>query len=399
MTTPIVRPPDVKARMKLVRRNRLGRYRSTMTLGLRMALHAKPKFIGTVLGVVFAVVLAAQQLGVLFGLLDKNTQFVDNAGADIWIVPPGTNYTNPGQKMSTALLNQARVTPGVAQASALIMAGTTIQKPGGGAEATTMLGVDLDTMLGGPYNIVAGDRDVLRQPDTMFFDDAVRDTFGGINVGSVRELGGYQIKVGGFTWGLLPFGPAFSFANIDLARTIAKVPTDQLNFVLIKVAPGYTPDQVAATLRANITTADVITQKSFHNKIIRQLLKDQLGISFGTSTAFGLIIGFIIVMLSMYSSVIDNLREFGTLKAIGLTNWDLMRMLAVQSVMYALVGSLIGLGLVSLMAQGISSAKLAVIVPPLLVMITPMIMTVMCLLASLLALSRVAKLEPGMVFR
>jgi putative ABC transport system permease protein len=101
----------------------------------------------------------------------------------------------------------------------------------------------------------------------------------------------------------------------------------------------------------------------------------------------------------MYSSVIDNLREFGTLKAVGLTNWDLMRMLAVQSVMYALVGSLVGLGLVSLMAQGISSAKLAVIVPPVLVIATPIIMTVMCLLASLLALSRVAKLEPGMVFR
>ncbi len=390
---------NVADRIKLVQGHRLGRHRSTIGLGLRMALHAKPKFVGTVLGVIFAVVLAAQQLGVLFGLLDKNTQFVDNTTADIWIVPPGTTYANPGQKMSVALLNQARVTPGVAQASALIMAGTTIRKPSGGAEALTLVGVDLDTMLGGPYNIVVGNTDVLRQADTMFFEDAVRDKLGGLNIGSVREVGGHQVRVGGFTWGLLPFGPAYTFANIDLARTLASIPEDQLNFVLVRVAPGYTANQVAQTLRANIDTAEVITKTAFHTKIVSQLLRDQLGISFGTSTAFGLIIGFIIVMLSMYSSVIDNLREFGTLKAIGLTNWDLMRMLAVQSVMYALVGSLIGLGLVSLMAQGISSAKLAVIVPPTLVIATPIIMTVMCLLASLLALSRVAKLEPGMVFR
>jgi putative ABC transport system permease protein len=390
---------NVANRIKMVRRHRLGRHRSTIGLGIRMALHAKPKFVGTVLGVIFAVVLAAQQLGVLFGLLDKNTQFVDNAAAEIWIVPPGTTYATPGQKMSVALLNQARVTPGVAEASGLIMAGTTIRKPGGGAEALTLVGVDLDTMLGGPYNIVAGTTDELSQVDTMFFDDAVRDKLGGLNIGSVREVGGYQVRVGGFTWGLLPFGPPYAFANIDLARTLANIPADQLNFVLVKIAPGYTAEEVAQTLRANIDTAEVITKTDFHSKIISQLLRDQLGISFGTSTAFGLIIGFIIVMLSMYSSVLDNLREFGTLKAIGLTNWDLMLMLAVQSVLYALVGSLIGLGLVSLMAQGISSAKLAVIVPPVLVYATPIIMTVMCLLASLLALSRVAKLEPGIVFR
>jgi putative ABC transport system permease protein len=399
MNPTLTDPVQVASRLRFVRRNRWARYRSTVGLALRMALHAKPKFIGTVLGVVFAVVLAAQQLGVLFGLLDKNTQFVDNAGADIWIVPPGTTYAQPGQKMSTALLDLARVTPGVEKASALIMAGTSIRRPGGGSEGLTLIGVDLDTMLGGPYNIVTGTPDVLRSADTMFFEDAMREKFGGLNIGSVREVAGYQVKAGGFTWGLMPFGPPFSFAEIDLARTLAKVPKDQLNYVLVKVTPGYTADQVAATLRERITTADVITKKAFHTKIITQLLKDQLGISFGTSTAFGLIIGFIIVMLSMYSSVIDNLREFGTLKAIGLTNWDLLRMLLVQSVLYALVGSLIGLGLVSLMAEGIRSANLVVIIPRQLVIITPIIMTVMCMLASLLALSRVAKLEPGMVFR
>lgn len=364
-----------------------------------MTLHAKSKFVGTLLGVTFAVLLANFQLGTMYGLLAKNTQFVDGAAADLWVVPPGTTFAQPGQRMSTALLSQARVTPGVAQASALVMTGTSIRKPGGGSEAITLVGVDLDTYLGGPFNIVAGDPGSLREVDTLFFEDAQRERFGGINLGSIREVGGRNVKVGGFTWGLMPFGPAFAFGELDTVRSIVGMPADQLSFVLVKVAPGETVQTVAERLAARVPTATVISRDDFHALIQRTLLEQQLGITFGTSTAFGLVIGFIIVMLSMYSSVIDSLREFGTLKAIGLSNLDLMRLLLVQSVFYALVGSLLGLGVVAAAAEGIRSANLSLVIPTWLVAATPAVMVVLCMLASLLALFRVTRLEPGMVFR
>jgi putative ABC transport system permease protein len=215
----------------------------------------------------------------------------------------------------------------------------------------------------------------------------------------VREVGGHKVRVVGFTWGLQPFGPPFSFADIDTVRDLGAVPADQLSFVLIKLAPGADRAAVAADLAARCPTAKVIATPAFHATIVSTLLRQQLGITFGTSTAFGLVIGFIIVALSMFSAVIDNLREYGTLKAIGLTSWDLTRMLIVQSIVYALLGSLIGLGLVAAMSAGIRSANLVVIIPRTLVLATPIIMAVLCMLASVLALRRVRKLEPGMVFR
>ena len=390
---------DVAARLRAARGGRLRRAQATIVVALRMMLHDKAKLIGTTLGVVFAVVLAAQQLGVLFGLLQKNTMFVDNAGADLWIVPPGTTQTAPGQRMSTALLDQARATPGVAVAAPLLMIATSVTTPGGGSEATTLVGFDLATGLGGPWNVVAGDVAALRAPDALFFEDAQREKFGGLNLGSVREVGGHKVRVVGFTWGLQPFGPPFSFADIDTVRDLGAVPADQLSFVLIKLAPGADRAAVAADLAARCPTATVIATPTFHATIVSTLLRQQLGITFGTSTAFGLIIGFIIVALSMFSAVLDNLREYGTLKAIGLTSWDLTRMLIVQSIVYALLGSLIGLGLVALMSAGIRGPNLIVIVPRTLVLATPIIMTVLCMLASVLALRRVRRLEPGMVFR
>ncbi len=399
---PSLAVPDrisVARRIATVRRRPVGRWRATTRLALRMAVHSRAKFVGTLLGVVFATLLANFQLGTMFGLLAKNTLFVDNAGADLWIVPPATTFAQPGQRQSTSLLDLARTVPGVQRASAVVMVGTSIAKPGGGSEAITLVGVDLDTMLGGPFNMVAGDPDVLRVRDTVIMEDAQRERCGGLNLGSLREVGGQLVRIGGFTWGLLPFGPAYAFGDLDLVREIAKVPSDELSFVLVDVADGTDPASVKSDLERRIPTAMVISRDAFHDLISYTLLSQQLGITFGVSTLFGLVIGFVIVLLSMYSAVLDNLRELGTLKAIGFSNLDLMRMLVVQAIVYALIGSVLGLGLVAGAAEGIRSANLSLVIPQTLVMITPLAMIVLCVAASFLAFYRAARLEPGIVFR
>jgi len=129
------------------------------------------------------------------------------------------------------------------------------------------------------------------------------------------------------------------------------------------------------------------------------LTKTPIGISLGSQTLFGLFVGFVIVALSMFSGVVDNLREFGTLKAIGATNGDLAKLLFVQSLVFALFGSALGLGLVSLAASGIRSPNLALLLPWPLFAATVVSMMLLCIAASSLALVRLRKLEPGMVFR
>jgi len=122
-------------------------------------------------------------------------------------------------------------------------------------------------------------------------------------------------------------------------------------------------------------------------------------VTFGTSTIFGLVIGFIIVALTTFSAVVDNIREFGTLKAIGATTWDLAKLLFAQSVAYALLGSLIGLTLITRIADAIRSPKFGIVISPTLAVGTTIMMLVLCILASSFALIRLRKLEPAMVFR
>ena len=376
------------------------RWRTMVTIAWRMMFHSKLKMFGTLIGVVFAVILSNQQAGTFLGLIKKNTMFVEYCGADMWIVSPSTLTLQPTKPMGISSLYTARSTKGVAWAEPLLFAGASIQLPAGGSEPIQFVGTAAPRYAGGPWNVVGGSKASLERPNTMVFEDSERERLGGLNIGSVREVNGFKIQVGAITWGLLPFGPSFAFAEYELARRMLKIDADQTHFVLIGLEPGADPDAVKAAIMARAPEVKVVGRQEFRSLIISFLLKrSPIGITFGSSTVFALIVGFVIVSLSMFSAVVDNIREFGTLKAIGATNGDLARIVVTQSITFALMGSLIGLAVITRLAAVIRSPKLAIQLPPEMLIGTTLVMVGMCVAASSLAVLRLRKVEPGMVFR
>jgi putative ABC transport system permease protein len=369
-------------------------------LGLRMMFHDRPKLLGTLSGVVFSVVLVLQQLATLFGLVGKNTMFVENAGADIWIAPKGTIQLQASGELERSVLDRARSVDGVAEAEPLVFASASMARPKGGSEPMTLVGSPLPSRLGAPWNVIAGRTEDLDAPDTIMVDDSARKNLGDVNMGSVREVSGRRVRVVGLTWGLQPFAPAYAFTDIALARTLSGTREGGCQFVLVRTRPGESSELVATRLRRALPDEAVMTRTAFRDGIVRTLLVDSaLGISFGFTATFGLIVGFVIVALTMYSAVLDNLRELGTLKAIGCRNGDLTRLVLVQASVYGLGGSFVGLGLGAMLTSGIRSEELSLVVPKVLFLLLPPVMLLVCATASLLSLRRIRKLEPAMVFR
>ena len=182
-------PPEARAVARpITTRPGFGlRWRTLARVALAMMLHDKLKMIGTLAGVVFAVLLSNQQAGTFMGLLYKNVMFVENSDADIWIAPPGTEAFQPGKPIPESHILQARVVDGVAWAEPLLYGASTITLPSGGSEAVTLVGTKAPGLHGGPWNVVVGDP----SPD----GGGVLAIQRGIEVGHVFYLGTKKYSV------------------------------------------------------------------------------------------------------------------------------------------------------------------------------------------------------------
>src|SRR5919201_1295034 len=380
----------------------LARWRTMARVGLRMALHDRMKFAAALIGVVFAVLLSNQQAATFLAIVNRNVMVVDNnPDVDIWITPPETEILQAGKLISQAPLNQARGMPGVAWAEPMLIGAATVSRPEGGSEQAVLIGTRGPAWNGGPFNMVAGAVEALAEPDSMIFEDSDREKFGGLNLGSVREVNGRRIKVVGFTWALVPFGPStYAFAEFDLARQLMHTDADQSSVILVGLKPGVDASTVARDLQKRMGTEQVSTRDEFRHTLVNYMLtKTPIGVVLGSSTVIGLLVGFIMVSLTMFSAVLDNLREFGTLKALGATTLDLVGLLWVQAIVYGAIGAVIGSVLVGGVSSATRSAQIAMQLPPVLLLSVAAIALVMCIVASSLAVLRVRAIEPAMVFR
>ncbi|MDX2181505.1 MAG: ABC transporter permease [Bryobacteraceae bacterium] len=369
-------------------------------VGWHMMTFNKLRLMATLLGVVFATILANQAIGTLFGLIDKFAMIVRRTDADIWIVPHGTQVLSGGKAISMAAVGTARAQEGVSIAMPLLFTGGSIKLPNGGAEPLQIVGSAAPHYLGGPWNIVQGSIDAMGRGNSIILEDSERETLGQVNLGSRREINDRLTTVVGFTYGLAGIGATYAFTEFEYARELANVARDQTSFGLVKVKPGYDLEEVRARLEKAIPDATVLTRAQFDLMLTTNLLRvTPIGITFSAIAAFGVFIGFIIVSLSIFSAVSDNLREFGTLKAVGARSSDLGLLLFAQSIAYGILGSVVGLGAVSAIAKAIGSAKLFIVIAPWMIFGSMALMTGMCMAAALISLVRLWRVEPGMVFR
>lgn len=369
-------------------------------VGWHLMTFNRLRLMATLLGVVFATILANQSIGTLLGLIDKFAMLERHAAADIWIVPIGTQVLNGGKTMPMSVLYRARSVKGVALAMPMILAGGSIKLPNGGAEPLQIVGTVSPHFLGGPWNVVQGSREAMARGDTIIVDDSQREEFGNLNLGSRREVNERLTGIAGFAFGLTGIGASYGFAEYETARQLGNVAADQTNFGLVRIEPGADLRSVRDALAERIPDAAVLTKAQLDAMMVDNLLRvTPIGIIFSALAAFGVFIGFIIVSLTIFSAVADNLREFGTLKAVGARGFDLGLLLLAQAVCYGVLGSTVGLGAVSAIAHFLNSSKILILIEPWMIGSTFVLMTAMCCLASLISLVRLWRVEPGMVFR
>jgi putative ABC transport system permease protein len=369
-------------------------------LALRMLFDAPFKSLGTLVGVIVSVFLMAQQSSLLVGILGRVTSFVSSSGVDIWITSIATESTDATDSLPASKVGAAASTQGVAWAAPVVQGVGRVTRPDGVREYVKVLGVEPPRYAGMPRSLAPGTSPaLLRGSGRIFLNWNDRPTFAAAQPGDRVEVDGNAGVVAGFFQGMDPHSPYYyMFANIDDARAMTEFPLDRVTYVAVGAAPGQRIRDVKANLEARIPEVLVKTREELSAMEERYfLVRTPVGLIFGMGSLFAAVIGAAIVAVTLYSTAVDRARDYGTLKAIGARQNDILQLMFVQAWIFFAVGYV--LGMTGFFIVRAHFPQLPMVAPPKIVFGVAAAAFASCTLASLVAIRRVLLVDPAIVFR
>jgi len=371
-------------------------------LALKSLVHDKLRFFITVSGVAFAVTLVFVQVGLFIGLMDNATITIYHADADLWVTSRNTANVDFSHTFPEAYVDRVRAVPGVAAADNLIVWFMNINLPTGAQEGLEIYSMKDFRRWNIPWNIRQGDLADLRRGRFFFLDGSAVKRYGKFEVGEYREVLSRRLKIIGRTEEARSFTTTpLAFIDYDLAQALN--PSDLRNrttYVLVKVAPGAEVESVRREIQRRLPFNDVYTKNEWARKSRSYWIDSTgLGLNMYITVFLGCLVGIVVVAQTLYTSTMEHLREFGTVKAIGGSNADIYSILIKQATIAAVVGFALGAVMAFAMRPVIASIDLKLIISPGLAISVFVGSVVMCLASALVSFRKVAAIDPALVFR
>ncbi|MDC0886175.1 ABC transporter permease [Altererythrobacter sp.] len=366
----------------------------------------KQKFYGLVFGIAFSTLLITQQLTIFVNLVERGASGTYNVGeAEIWVMDPVSRTTDVNFPMPTTALDKVRGVPGVEWAVPHLRAAASVRTKEGDLEGVAVIGVDDATLIGLPKNMVAGSIDVLSRPDSVIIDDVGTINMFGPDVdpiGERLELNDQRAVVRGIADAIPSFTSQVTLYT-KYSQALQYVPgtRNRLSFVLAGVTDGEQAADVAARIEEQ-TGLKAETRDEFAQAGVDFIIQNTgIPTNFGITVILGFVVGVAIVGLTFSLFIRDNIKQFGALKAIGVKNSRILRMVAVQAGLVGFVGYGLGvLGTVVFLWSFSGNPFFKGFYIPWQIPIISLVAVVIILaITGSLALRSVFKTEPAAVFR
>ncbi|HEY7424630.1 MAG TPA: ABC transporter permease [Gemmataceae bacterium] len=377
-------------------------------IALKMLMGDRSKYFAIIFGVSFACFLLAEQSATFCGIMLRTTsQIRDTHGADIWVMNTGVRYVDDLKAISDNDVFRVRSVPGVAWAVNLYRGQAQAQLANGTYQGVILMGLDDASLTGAPTHMLVGKIGDLQIADAILVDEAgFQQMWPGesLHTGKVIEMNQRRAVVVGVyrasqTFMTMPvIYTRFSQATLFVPPT----PTGRLMpFVLAKAQPGIDPEELARRIEAQ-TSLKALTNEGFTRLTMNYYLGHTgIPLNFGTTVGLAFLVGAAICGQTFYLFTVENLKQFGTLKAMGMSDRRIVGMILIQGLVVGSIGYGVGVGLATLF--GIFAQRawplLAFFLPWQVLLLTAAVTGVIVLLASLLSVRRVLVLEPAAVFQ
>lgn len=375
-------------------------------IALKILLGDRAKYLGLIFGITFATLLMSQQVSIFTGIMERAAgQIRDIRQADIWVMHPQVRYIEEIKPMPGKMLYRVRGVAGVEWALPLMKSIGAARVDGQQLQNVIIIGVDDATLTGAPRSMTLGVWESLRQPDAVIVDRAGFEFIWpgeAYRIGDTFEVNDQRVKITGVTDAMPPFiSYPILFTRYSNALRLSPGERNRLSFILVKTTPGADAEAVAAKITQQ-TGLQALTDEQFAWRSIEHVLtRTGIPINFGITVLLGFVVGAVVAGQTFYIFVLENLRQFGALKAIGVTNSQLFKMVMLQASVVAFLGYAIGIGLTALFFYSTKdvTALRGFGLPWQVMVLSAVAVIIIMVLASLASLRRVFTLDPAVVFR
>ena len=342
-------------------------------------------------GIGLALMLMLLLAGLWAGVQDRVTTYDDHLGADLVVVPAGTDslFADPGVLPAPTVADVAAV-DGVDAVAGLRTMYQIVELPHGKA-AVAVVAADPDASMGGPWALTAGRAPRAVDEVTV---DALFAAQHGFELGDRLPVLGHPMRIVGLSDDTALFMTPLLFTSTEAMSSMLRSP-ETTGAVLIATD---TPDQVAERLRAAGHTVRTPAQLraaslSLATKIYGSPVRLMVAVAFAAGT--------LIVALVAYTRVTEQQRDLGVLKALGATPGRLRRVAVTETVVLTALGAVTSVVLLLAVRELLAWWRPAfpVILTPGTVAQTAAAAAVMALLAAWLPTRRLAKMDAASAFR
>lgn len=382
-------------------------------IALKMLMGDRGKYLGLIMGLTFAALLITQQSSIFTGLMTRTYSFIgDLSQPDIWVMDPKVQFIDDVKPLQDTELFRVRGVPGVEWAVPLYKGLLKARLEDGNFQIVNVLGLDDATLIGGPPQMIEGSINDLRRQDAIIVNDigantrlARRPKGPGeksvpLKVGDTLEINDRRAVVVGICRVTRTFqSQPVIYTTYSRAITFAPRERKLLSFVLVKARDGVVLKDLTEQIR-KVTGLAAYTAQEFKDLTYSYYMQNTgIPINFGIAVMLGFLIGTAIAGQTFYNFTLENLRYFGTLKAMGTRNGVLLKMILLQALVVGALGFGLGVGGASLFGYLLGGTELSFRLVPEILLISAAAITIIIILSAVISIRKVMKLEPAIVFK
>ena len=374
-----------------------------LALALRIIMHQPLRYIVALMGISVAAGLAFIQWGLYRGFKENASIVVDHTDGDIWVCARFQENFDFPKLLDSRVLDTVRQTRGVKSAQPMLIVFSKWKLEGGAEKTVQIVGYAVDQGIGKPWVMLCGFPDELSEPGAVTVDTTAQRKLDNADLGSTTEIGQVQAQVVGITDGIRSFqGNPMIFTNMYNARSFGHLNSDALHYVIVKLEPGVDRRDILGTLRNILEPeyCEAYTREEFSKKAQDYWLNSTgAGPALGMAALMGLIVGIVVAGQVLYTSTLEHIKEYGTLKAMGASNMQVTGAIVSQAIVGALPAHVLAGGLLLIAQRFIGGKGIHLSIDFQTYLYLGFGTVGVCVAASMLSVWRVMRVEPAEVFR